>query len=330
MGNITENTTETMERKTSEDSFRKKSRGASPKNDGPWTWLLVVLWGSSIVCLLIYGIGKFREYRAGLEYEALAKNTVLSFDEETPRTVLDQIAETIGEEDQKDDPDSKQEGEQEATPEPKRDPMQVLQDLGVPIPENKAVDFETLQKETNEDIYAWIYIPNTNIDYPVLQHPTDNEFYLWHNLDGSKGYPSCIYTENYNSREWTDPVTVLYGHVMATMKTMFHQIHRFREADFFEENQYIYIYTPEKLLVYRVFAAEIHSNEHILLSHDFSDQEQFLKFFSEIQDPTGGERNVREGVEIEGDSKIIVLSTCMKEKNSLSKRCLVFGVLLNE
>lgn len=328
MENTTENITETMEKKTSEDSFEKKRRGDSPKHDGPWKWLLVVLWGSSIVCLLIFGIGKFREYRAGLKYEALAQNTVLSFDEETPKTVLDQIADASVEDGGETEPDT--EPEPDPTPEPKRDPMQILQELGVPVPENKVVDFEALQKETNADIYAWIYIPNTNIDYPVLQHPTDNEFYLWHNLDGSKGYPSCIYTENYNSREWTDPVTVLYGHVMATMKTMFHQIHRFREPEFFEENQYIYIYTPERLWVYRIFAAEIHTDEHLLLSHDFTDQEQFLQFFTELQDADVKERNVREGVEIEEDSKIIVLSTCMVEKSRASSRCLVYGVLLNE
>ncbi|MEI3591971.1 hypothetical protein [Clostridium sp. AM34-9AC] len=33
-----------------------------------------------------------------------------------------------------------------------------------------------------------------------------------HNIDGSYGYPGCIYTENLNSKDITDNNTVIYGH----------------------------------------------------------------------------------------------------------------------
>ncbi len=63
------------------------------------------------------------------------------------------------------------------------------------IPDDEAifrtVDFTALQEDTNADIYAWIYIPDTRIDYPVLQHPSDDTYYLNYNLDGSKGY-RCV------------------------------------------------------------------------------------------------------------------------------------------
>ena len=68
----------------------------------------------------------------------------------------------------------------------------------------RVVDFDKLQTETNADIYAWIYIPDTNIDYPVLQHPTDDTRYLNYNIDGSKGYPGCIYTEKANAKDFSD------------------------------------------------------------------------------------------------------------------------------
>lgn len=45
-----------------------------------------------------------------------------------------------------------------------------------------------------------------------LQYPTGNSYYLNYNLDGSKGYPGCIYSENYNVKDFSDPNTVLYGH----------------------------------------------------------------------------------------------------------------------
>ena len=53
-------------------------------------------------------------------------------------------------------------------------------------------------------MYAWIYVPGTNVDYPVLQHPTDDAYYLEHNMDGSKGLPGCIYTESVNTKDFTD------------------------------------------------------------------------------------------------------------------------------
>lgn len=75
------------------------------------------------------------------------------------------------------------------------------------------VKFGELQS-VNPDVYAWITVPGTEIDYPILQHPSDNSYYLMHNIDGSYGYPGCIYTENLNSKDFTDNNTVIYGHNM--------------------------------------------------------------------------------------------------------------------
>lgn len=50
------------------------------------------------------------------------------------------------------------------------------------------------------------------IEYPILQHPSDNSYYFMHNIDGSYGYPGCIYTENLNSKDFTDNNTVIYRH----------------------------------------------------------------------------------------------------------------------
>lgn len=66
----------------------------------------------------------------------------------------------------------------------------------------------------NPDVYAWITVPGTEIEYPILQHPSDNSYYFMHNIDGSYGYPGCIYTENLNSKDFADNNTVIYGHDM--------------------------------------------------------------------------------------------------------------------
>ena len=196
----------------------------------------------------------------------------------------------------------------------------------IDVPE-KNLDFVQLQENTNADIYAWIYVPNTKIDYPVLQHPTDNYYYLNYNLDGSKGYPGCIYTENYNSKEFSDPLTVMYGHNMKN-GSMFANLHLFEDSQFFDENRYIYIYLPDDVLVYEIFASYIHSDAHLLYGTNYSDEVHFAAYIDEVLSQRSMNVNLREGVEVDTDDKILTLSTCVA--NQGDKRYLVQGVLLDE
>jgi sortase B len=194
-------------------------------------------------------------------------------------------------------------------------------------PETRVIDFNMLQTKKNGHIYAWINVPGTNIDYPVLRHPTDDGFYLYHNLNGSQGYPGCIYTENWNSKDWTDPVTVLYGHDMRSTGTMFHQLHKFESQSFFDKHEYFYIYTPEKTLKYQIFSAYVHSNEHLLGNHNFSDKDTFDSFFGTVLSTNVGNSHARAGVTVTSDSKVVALSTCIKNKPE--NRYIIFGVLVN-
>ena len=127
------------------------------------------------------------------------------------------------------------------TPEPTPEPVDPL--AGVDVPE-KAIDWEGLEAE-NPDIYAWIYIPNTNVDYPILQHPTEQSYYLDHNIDHSEGYPGCIYTHLRNNKDWSDPNTIIYGHNMRS-GTMFASLHYYEDGEFFNNNRYVYIYNTEQ------------------------------------------------------------------------------------
>ena len=106
------------------------------------------------------------------------------------------------------------------------------------LPENDSVDFKELMK-INPDIYAWIYIPNTNVDYPVAQSGPDNDdsFYLSHNVYKNYQFSGTIYSEKKNSRDFMDPVTVLYGHNMLN-GSMFATLHNFNDKEFFDENSF--------------------------------------------------------------------------------------------
>lgn len=210
--------------------------------------------------------------------------------------------------------------EQAATEQPN-----VLDELGITVPE-KNLDWEEL-KETNEHIYAWIYIPNTNVDYPILQHPTDDTYYLDYNLDGTKGYPGCIYSEHrYNTTDFTDFNTLLYGHNMKN-GTMFHTLHNFEDSTFFDENRYIFVYTPETVYVYDIFAAYANEATHILVVYDNETERGRQEYLDDLFGIRNMSAHFRDDIEVTTDSNILTLVTCISGKED--QRYFVQGVLLN-
>ena len=191
------------------------------------------------------------------------------------------------------------------------------------IPE-KNLDWSSLYAE-NKDIYAWIYIPGTQVDYPVLQSASDDTYYLNHNIDGSYGKPGCIYTEKINSKDFTNYNTVLYGHNMKNGE-MFGCLHDYEDKTFFDENPYVYVYTEEKTYVYEIFAAYTATNAHILNTNDFSTQEGFADYLDNVVYNKALTGNFRNDTRVTSDNRIITLSTCTSNS---SKRWLVQAVLVN-
>lgn len=192
------------------------------------------------------------------------------------------------------------------------------------VPQNKQPDFKELQA-INEHIYAWIYLPGTEIDYPIVQHPTELDYYLNHNIDGSEGYPGCIYTQHINSKEFDDFNTVVYGHNMKN-GTMFRELHSYEEDEFFEENPYIYIYTEDGVLVYQVFAAYEFSNIHLLMGFDLTSEEIRRIYLNNIFTAEGSSNNYNTEVPVNTDDSLLTLTTCIANKPD--KRYLVAAVLV--
>ena len=166
-------------------------------------------------------------------------------------------------------------------------------------------DFGQLH-EQNEDIYAWIVVPGTQVDYPLLQSETDN-YYLDYNLDHSKGYPGCIYTNQCNRKDFSDYNTVLYGHNMKN-GSMFAQLKKFtQDEETYKKSKYFWIFTPEKNYRYEIISAYttgVNSDTYTLFKGPGEEFEKYLekiRGYSEIQTDAEG-MNIKD--------KIITLSTC--------------------
>lgn len=188
-------------------------------------------------------------------------------------------------------------------------------------------DFDELH-ETNADIYAWIKIPNTKVDYPVLQSKEDN-YYLNRNLDHSTGYPGCIYTNQCNAKSFDDLHTVLYGHNMKN-DSMFGSLHDYENADFFQENRMIYVYTEEKRLTYEIYGAVKFTNAYLTEAYgtnSVAGNGQFLQDLQTNAESYASVSHIAE-IEVQPENKLITLSTCISGESS--KRYLIVGVLIEE
>ena len=187
--------------------------------------------------------------------------------------------------------------------------------------------------EINDDVIGYLLIPDSKVDYPVVQSDARRDYYLKRNLDGSTGYPGCIYSENMNSKEFDDPVTILYGHNMAN-GTMFGQLHKYyNDEEYLENHRYFFLYQPDGVKLFEVIAVSPYSDLH-LLAHDMKksganvmftgikndDQIHVIKSLKEYGDAKAYFKNE----ELTEQDNILVLSTCSGKR----ARTIVVGKLL--
>ena len=188
------------------------------------------------------------------------------------------------------------------------------------------LSFDELMKK-NPDIYAWLYIPGTNVDYPVCQSlDGDDDFYLDHNIYRDYQFSGTIYSQTKNSRDFNDPVTVLYGHNMLN-GSMFASLHNFEDKEFFQKYNTAFVFTKDKLLTYLIYSAYTYDDRHILNSFHTEFEKAFLDYIDSTLNPRFYDGNVREGVTPDKDSRILTLSTCTN--GASDTRYLVQGVLVD-
>jgi len=194
------------------------------------------------------------------------------------------------------------------------------------LPDNP-IDF-TAQKAKNPHVVGWIQIPGTVINYPVMQSGNDvpENFYLNHAPDRSYRRAGSIYIQQMNKSDFSHPNTLIYGHNMAN-GSMFAALDKFRKKAFFDEHEYIYVYTPGHILTYRIFSAFVYDDRHILNSFDFNNPDDYASFLKQSLEPTSMARQVRKGVSVTTSDRIITLSTCTTRDN---ERYLVEGVLIHD
>ena len=161
-------------------------------------------------------------------------------------------------------------------------------------------------KQKNSDFLCWITVPGTTIDYPVVKG-SDNSFYLDHGFSGQKlavGTPFADYrcgtdlTENYN--------TVIYGH-RTRYDIMFSGVAKFADHSFFDEHQYIYLYTTDAVMLYEIYSFMTSSMYSGFNRVVFADGTDFSEYAAAYRREATYDRA---NIEIGENDRILTLSTC--------------------
>lgn len=177
----------------------------------------------------------------------------------------------------------------------------------------------------NEDIIGWITVDGTDIDYPILYDDTVGRYYLNHNYLGTYTLYGSIFMLGENAADFSDFNTVVYGHNMLDGK-MFAQLHNFESQSFFDEHKDIVVYTPERKLTYRIFAAYRTDNLNIIVNNDFSTSELRESYIDKIY--THEVKSIfDDDTTVTAEDRIITLSTCIA---NAAYRYLVQGVLISD
>ena len=115
----------------------------------------------------------------------------------------------------------------------------------------KMLQLEELKKENN-DIVAWLEIPNTKINYPVLQ-TSDNEYYMKHNYKKEKSGDGSIFLDkDYN---WDIPSSnlLIYGHNNKN-GNMFQDLLKYEDENYYKEHPTIQFTTVNEDCTYEIIA----------------------------------------------------------------------------
>lgn len=164
----------------------------------------------------------------------------------------------------------------------------------------------------NEDMIAWLYIPDTPIDYPVMYTPEDEEYYLKKGFDKKGNANGCLILDTDSTINPYSTNLIIHGHCMNS-GAMFGTLSKYEKEEYGKEHSMIYLYDMDREHRYEVIA--------VFRSQVFKKSDTCFKYYKFFNAQTEEEfdyfyENIKEmsvydtGVEAEFGDNFITLSTC--------------------
>lgn len=175
----------------------------------------------------------------------------------------------------------------------------------------------------NPEGVGYLYIPSIDLRLPIV-HPSDNDFYLTHTFNKTENKDGCLF-EDCNIKDGLESShIIIYGHNMKN-GSMFGKLSQYEKADFYSSsgNDMVYIYTENKLKMYRIFSAYTSEPVSDTYTYNFPSLESLQQYASSMKAKSDYSTNV----DVSNASCVLTLSTCTSDG---SKRFIVQAVYVGE
>lgn len=164
----------------------------------------------------------------------------------------------------------------------------------------------------NEDMIAWMKIPDTVVDYPVMWTPRDENYYLYKDFNGNKDKKGCLLLDTDSSMDPLSTNLIVHGHNFSGV--MFGDLHIYyatRESR--DKYPYIYLYGKDCEHIYEVmavFKSKVYYTTDTCFKYykffNATNQEEFDDFYNNVKEL----QLYDTGVTAELGDKFLTLSTC--------------------
>ena len=175
----------------------------------------------------------------------------------------------------------------------------------------------------NPDFVAWLRIPGTNVDYPVVQ--TDNpDYYLNHTFSGKSSVVGTLFS--LADADYAAPgrnIAVYGHHLRSSGEKMFTSLMRYKNPDFYEDNQTIVLDSLYRHSEYTIFAVvNMKVGDWEPSRTTFSGDAAFMAFVNRAK----SESLYDTGVEVGADDHILTLITCDRSYAGKEGRLVILAV----
>ena len=175
----------------------------------------------------------------------------------------------------------------------------------------------------NNDFIAWIRIPGTNVDYPIVW-TDDAEYYLHHTFTGKQGAAGTLFSLMKTDYSIPSRNIAIYGHhLKSTGEKMFTSLMRYKNPDFYEDNQTIVLDSLYRHSEYTIFAVvNMKAGDWEPSRTTFSGDAAFMAFVNRAK----SESLYDTGVEVGADDHILTLITCDRSYAGKEGRLVILAV----
>lgn len=178
----------------------------------------------------------------------------------------------------------------------------------------------------NPDAKGLLDMPAINQRLPIVQRLNNpsNDYYLHRGFDGEYSWAGTPYIDTKIEEGLEARNVIIYGHHMGD-HTMFSDNDKYRDEEFYKGHETFYIYTPDKLREYRIFAAYIYPKAGEAFTIGMTEDKQVQEYAEKCKKLSIYDT----GVDVSKATQVVTLVSC-DVKTDYRKRMVVQGVLEKE